>query len=429
MADTLKTLCHKQRNGQSRKFDDKGLCTVYEPFWKDLPFTNIFTCFTPDILHQLHKGIFHDHLLQWCITIVGEKEVDAHFQAMSRYPGLRHFAKGISTVSQWTSTEHREMERVFVGLLSGAVEEHVLVVVRSLLNFIYYAQCQQHMDLSLKAMEDCFKTFHDHKHILIDLQIREDFNVPKIHLLQHYVLLIQALRSADGYNTEYPEQLHIDYAKDAYRVSNKCDYIEQMALWLQQQEAIHHKSAYLAWRQLKTLLHGDSVDDDSSDIGEAGSVSEPGEQSGNTRGQLRDIASSTAAQQQSGLQVKVHYKVTKYPSRCRVTVDQIHTEYKAPDFILMLKQFLASSSSRCYVIQPTESDRFDIFHSLNVAVGPSTITGHDKGMQRVRATPMVAACGRKAECPGHFNAVFVLEDSHQRSEALVPDSRSDSSHI
>ncbi|KIK19884.1 hypothetical protein PISMIDRAFT_106821, partial [Pisolithus microcarpus 441] len=71
-------------------------------------------------------------------------------------------------------------------------------------------------NLSLKVMEDSHKTFHDHKHIVIDLQICEDFNIPKIHSLQHYVSLIQALRSTDGYNMEYPEQLHIDYAKDAY---------------------------------------------------------------------------------------------------------------------------------------------------------------------------------------------------------------------
>ncbi|KIK27787.1 hypothetical protein PISMIDRAFT_82098, partial [Pisolithus microcarpus 441] len=62
MMDTLKTLQHKQRNKQSRKFDAQGLCAVYRPFWKDLPFTNIFACITPNLLHQLHKGIFHDHL-------------------------------------------------------------------------------------------------------------------------------------------------------------------------------------------------------------------------------------------------------------------------------------------------------------------------------------------------------------------------------
>ncbi|KAI5995121.1 hypothetical protein EDD15DRAFT_2387675 [Pisolithus albus] len=281
MADTLKTLHRKHRNGRSRKFDDEGLRAVYEPFWKDLPFTNIFACITPDILHQLHKGVFHDHLLQWCVNIVGEKEVDARFRAMSRYPGLRHFGKGISTVSQWTGTEHKEMQRVFVGLLSGAVDDRVLVV------------CQQHTDSSLKAMEDNLKTFHDDKHVLIDLRIREDFNVPKIHSLRHYMSSIRALGSADGYNTEYPERLHIDYAKDAYRASNKRDYVEQMALWLQRQEAIHHKSAYLAWRR-------GSVDDNSSDLHEASSVSEPGEQPGNTQGQPGDVASSTAAQQLSG---------------------------------------------------------------------------------------------------------------------------------
>ena len=221
MVDMLKTLRRRRRNNQSKKFDKEGLCKVFEPFWKDLPFTNIFACITPDILHQLHKGIFHDHLMQWCLGIVGEKEMDACFQGVSQYPGLRHFKKGISSVSQWTGMEHREMERVFIGLLSGAAEDSVLLMARSLLDFIYYAQFQQQTDKTLVAMQESLNLFHSHKAILTELRIRDHFNVPKIHLLLHYVSSIHALGSADGYNTEYPECLHIDYAKDAYHASNK----------------------------------------------------------------------------------------------------------------------------------------------------------------------------------------------------------------
>jgi len=188
--------------------------------------------------------------MQWCLSVLSEKEMDTHFQAVTRYPGLRHFKKGISTVSQWTGREHKEMERVFVGLLSGAAKETVLVMARSLLDFIYYAQFQQHTDKMLTAMQDSLRLFHTHKDVLVELGIHKHFNVPKIHSLVHYVSSIRALGSADGYNSEYPERLHIDYAKDAYRASNKRDYVEQMALWLQRQEVIHHKSAYHAWRVL-----------------------------------------------------------------------------------------------------------------------------------------------------------------------------------
>ena len=81
------------------------------------------------------------------------------------------------------------------------------------------------------------------------------------------------LSSTDGYNTEYPECLHIDYTKDAYHASNKHDYVKQMALWLRRQEGIYHKTAYYAWRQLRQAAsmvsinrrHGGGVD--SSDTG------------------------------------------------------------------------------------------------------------------------------------------------------------------
>ena len=143
------------------------------------------------------------------------------------------------------------MERVFIGLLSCAAKDHILLIARSLLNFITYAQFQQHMDKTLMAMQDSLSLFHTHKHILMELKIHKHFNIPKIHSLVHYISSIQALSSADGYNTEYPECLHIDYAKDTYCASNKHDYVKQMALWIQCQEAIHHKTAYHAWRQLR----------------------------------------------------------------------------------------------------------------------------------------------------------------------------------
>ena len=82
------------------------------------------------------------------------------------------------------------MERVFVGLLSGAAEDSVLLLARSLLDFIYYVQFQQQTDKTLAAMRDSLNVFHSRKGILIELGIHEHFNVPKIHSLLHYVSAI-----------------------------------------------------------------------------------------------------------------------------------------------------------------------------------------------------------------------------------------------
>ena len=63
----------------------------------------------------------------------------------------------------------------------------------------------------------------------------------------HYIDTIMNKGSLDGYSTKISERLHIDYAKEAYRAGNQRDYIANMMLWLQRQEAFACRTAYLDW--------------------------------------------------------------------------------------------------------------------------------------------------------------------------------------
>jgi hypothetical protein len=187
---TLQVLNQHRRGYNPKSLENHGLRAVYEPFWHNLPYCNIFACFTPDLLHQLHKGVFKDHLVAWCTTLIGKGELDARFKAMSAFPGLRHFKNGISGVTQWTGTEHKEMEKVFVSIMAGAVNSETLTIICAIVDFIYYAQLQLHTSKTLNALDKCLKTFHVHKDLLIKLEIRQHFNIPKLHAILHYLTAI-----------------------------------------------------------------------------------------------------------------------------------------------------------------------------------------------------------------------------------------------
>ena len=59
---TLETLTKHQQGRDPPKFKNEGLHAIYQLFWAKLPHCDIFSSITPNLLHQLHKGVFKNHL-------------------------------------------------------------------------------------------------------------------------------------------------------------------------------------------------------------------------------------------------------------------------------------------------------------------------------------------------------------------------------
>ncbi|KAG1884906.1 hypothetical protein F4604DRAFT_1676341 [Suillus subluteus] len=371
--ELTKEILERRRSGQHPvEFDEYGLRPVYKPFWANLPHTDIFLAFTPDLLHQLHKGVFKDHLVKWCLDI-----------AIPDYPGLRHFKKGISSIKQWTGTEHKEMQRIFMALITGAVPSRVAIVTRALLDFCYYARLHTHTSESLDALENALAIFHAHKDVLQELAS------------------IKLFGAADGFNTELPERLHIDFAKEAYRASNKRDYEEQMVLWLQRQEAIFCRTTYLEWvaERAACQTERESEYDSDSDAENEGF----------------DVVPVASVSQDI---IHVLAKTAPHPRR---SVQHLETMHGAVDFLPALKLFLQKHLPHNHNIVPGPQDRFDTFRQVVIILPPDPRVSELPKCLRVRATPEVlpSSSGRKPGSPNRFDMALVSSDGVQASKALL----------
>ena len=69
--------------------DIDGLRSIYPPVWKRLPHLNIFWSFTPDLLHQLHKGVFSLHIFVLAVKVTGEEELEKRLKCIPAHPSLR----------------------------------------------------------------------------------------------------------------------------------------------------------------------------------------------------------------------------------------------------------------------------------------------------------------------------------------------------
>ncbi|EIW62729.1 uncharacterized protein TRAVEDRAFT_113577 [Trametes versicolor FP-101664 SS1] len=391
------------------EFVEQGLRPIPEPFWAGHPLVDVFATITPDILHQLHKGVLKDHLVVWITKLVGKEDLDNRFKTLPDAHGLRHFKSGISLISQWTGGEAKEIAKVLVGLLVGRVDGSVIHCVQALVDFVYLAQYPVHSDTTLLQLRDALARFHAEKEVFVRLGIREHFNIPKLHSLLHYVDAIVEVGCVDGLNTETSERLHIDFAKKAYRGSSRREYFAQMTTWLQRQEAIVRHEAYIAWRAQEEV--GVSIEDSSD--GTEGEDDEDDEE---------EEEDEDAAERQ-GAHTPAEYKVLLKPTASRVSLPQIQTNYGATGFLDDLNVFLASNRSPSHAashLPPNRFDCFDIYHSLSVLLPPNRHVANSKRVCKLRAAPYRPRRGTHAATPAHFDtALFMVDEELFRREGAL----------
>ena len=234
--------------------NEAGLKPIYHPFWESLPHVDIFLSITPDILHQMLQGMVK-HLIVWLIGIFRPAAINARSRAIPPNHKIKVFTNGITKLSRVSGQEHKRMCCTLLGLIldlpvpDGRDPLRIVRAVRAVMDFLFVAQYQCQTSNTIQQLEDSLSIFHENKEVFLDLGVRENFNLPKLHSLSHYTSSIRLFGTTDNYNTEQFERLHIDFAKNAYRASNRKDEYYQMTKWLERREKVQLHAALIDWRR------------------------------------------------------------------------------------------------------------------------------------------------------------------------------------
>jgi hypothetical protein len=398
---------------QMADFEASGM-RAQLPFWHNLyppeisKIHGIHAAITPDILHQLLKGVFKDHLVDWCQSLMTDKEVDARFRCQPPHSSLRHFKNGISGISQWTGNEYKHMAKVFLGIIDGAVPKEVIQFTRGALDFIYYARYQSHDTNTLNSLAEALRAMHDNKDVFIKKEVRKDFNFPKFHSMLHYVDSIKWLGSADGYNTESPERLHIEYAKKGYRASNKKDYIRQMTVWMTRQESSLFFDQYLQWAIPSYHRDATIPQRNNATLGNEEEYEEALERRGDSS---TDVNSTAPVRMENTILPSTTTVVHHLPKRPTYPLQRpivIRAKWKALSFLPALHQYLKKAYPQCRDL-PSEQDRFDVFGILHMDLPSAQQLSTETTKDTLHCTPGISRIqhGRDVHTPARFDTALV----------------------
>ncbi|KAJ6545943.1 hypothetical protein B0H10DRAFT_2243842 [Mycena sp. CBHHK59/15] len=201
-------------------WDQYGVIQDVLPFTWDFPRADIYELLSPDLLHQVIKGTFKDHLVAW----VGEyleaehgkskakkimADIDQRIAAVPPFPGLRRFPEGRG-FKQWTGDDSKALMKVYLPAIEGHVPAQMLRAFSAFLDFCYLVRRNVVDEATLVAIDGALARYHRERVIFAESGVAPDgFCLPRQHSLTHYRYLIQEFGAPNGLCSSITESKHI----------------------------------------------------------------------------------------------------------------------------------------------------------------------------------------------------------------------------
>ncbi|KAG1722877.1 uncharacterized protein EDB91DRAFT_1240170 [Suillus paluster] len=149
-------------------WNDAGIVPELVPFTNDFPRADIYQMISPDILHQLIKGAFKDHLVEWVhLKRRAEQildDINHRIATVGSFSGLQRFPQGRG-FKQWAGDDSRALMKVYLPTIEGHVPTNIVHAFRALLEFCYLVCHNIITDDALVEIEDALSHFHQYREI------------------------------------------------------------------------------------------------------------------------------------------------------------------------------------------------------------------------------------------------------------------------